>query len=74
MSGLAGPTGDDMLMKSLPLGLYAEKEEIGAMAAVLSGPLGAYVTGAQFLVDGGLSQVGSGEISDAVGRALFGEE
>lgn len=74
MARLAGPTGDDMWKKAVPLGRYADKEEIGAMAAVLSGPLGAYVTGAQFLVDGGLSQVGSGDISDAVGKALFGDD
>ena len=74
MSRLAGPTGDDMWRRAVPLGRYAETEEIGAMAAVLSGPLGAYVTGSQYTVDGGLGLVGSGHISDAVEKALFADE
>src|SRR5690625_3157220 len=74
MARLAGPTGDDMWKRAVPLGRYAETEEIGAMAAVLSGPLGAYVTGSQYTVDGGLGLVGSGHISDAVEKALFADE
>ncbi|SMY11894.1 SDR family oxidoreductase [Brevibacterium jeotgali] len=74
MTRLAGPTGDDMWKRAVPLGRYAETEEVGAMAAVLAGPLGAYVTGSQYTVDGGLGLVGSGHISEAVEKALFSEE
>jgi NAD(P)-dependent dehydrogenase (short-subunit alcohol dehydrogenase family) len=71
MSRLAAQSGDEAWKKAVPLGRYADKEEIGAMAAVISGPLGAYVTGSQYIVDGGLGLVGSSHISEAVEQALF---
>lgn len=74
MTRLAAHSGDEMWKKAVPLGRYADKEEIGAMAAVLSGPLGAYVTGSQYIVDGGLGLAGSGHISEEVEKSLFGEE
>jgi len=74
MTRLAAQSGDDAWKQSVPLSRYGDKEEIGAMAAVLSGPLGAYVTGAQYIVDGGLRLVGSGQVSAAVEQELFQKE
>ncbi|GAA4283505.1 SDR family oxidoreductase [Brevibacterium daeguense] len=74
MTRLAAQSGDEAWKKAVPLGRYADKEEIGAMAAVLSGPLGGYVTGAQYIVDGGLGLVGSSHITEAVEQALFNAE
>lgn len=71
MSRLAGPTGKDAWNKAVPLGRWADAEELGAMAAVLSGPLGAYVTGSQYHVDGGSGLTSNPAISDAVEQALF---
>lgn len=74
MARLAGPTGDEMWKQAVPLGRYASTAELGAMAAVMSGPLGAYVTGSQYIVDGGSGLMTSAHISDAVEQALFAEE
>jgi NAD(P)-dependent dehydrogenase (short-subunit alcohol dehydrogenase family) len=74
MFRLAGPTGDELWKQAVPLGRYASTAEIGAMAAVLSGPLGAYVSGSQYIVDGGMGLVSSTHISDAVEKSLFTKE
>ena len=74
MARLAGDTGDEMWKKAVPLGRYASTAEMGAMAAVLSGPLGAYVTGSQYMVDGGTGLVSTTHISDAVEKSLFAQE
>ena len=74
MARLAGDTGDEMWKKAVPLGRYASTAEMGAMAAVLSGPLGAYVTGSQYTVDGGTGLVSTTHISDAVEKSLFAQE
>ena len=63
-----------MWKKAVPLGRYASTAEMGAMAAVLSGPLGAYVTGSQYMVDGGTGLVSTTHISDAVEKSLFAQE
>ena len=74
MARLAGPTGDEMWKQAVPLGRYASTAELGAMAAVMSGPLGAYVTGSQYIVDGGSGLMTSAHISDAVEKSLFAQE
>ncbi|WP_349829021.1 SDR family oxidoreductase [Brevibacterium litoralis] len=71
MARLAGPTGAEEWRRAVPLGRWADKEELGAMAAVLSGPLGAFVTGSQFVVDGGSGLATNPAISDAVERVLL---
>ena len=71
MARLAAQSGDEAWKKAVPLRRYGDKEEIGAMAAVLSGPLGAYVTGSQYIVDGGIGLTSSVHISEAVEKELF---
>lgn len=65
----AAPGGADAWTQSIPLGRFAEPEEIGSMAAVLLSPLASYVNGAQIVVDGGLSMTGPA----LVNRATLGE-
>ncbi|MFZ2177881.1 MAG: SDR family oxidoreductase [Rhodococcus sp. (in: high G+C Gram-positive bacteria)] len=70
MERLTGPVGEDVWTRAVPLGRFGTVEEIGAMAVVLSSPLGSYVTGAQIVVDGGLGLSGLGSLSQAVVAAL----
>jgi len=53
-------------LEMIPLGRYGQAEEIGAMAAVLASPIGAFVTGALVVVDGGQGLVGSSTFNRAV--------
>ena len=48
---------------SVPLGRFAEPEEIGRMAALILSPLASYMTGAQIRVDGGLALSGGGLVN-----------
>src|SRR5262249_14767226 len=69
---LAGPIGERVWIGSLPLGRFGALEDIAAMAAVLASPLASFVTGAQIVVDGGLSLSGFGRVSQVVSDALGG--
>jgi 3-oxoacyl-[acyl-carrier protein] reductase len=42
------------LVKSIPLGRYAEPEEVGHLAAFIASERGSYLTGGMFTVDGGV--------------------
>jgi len=42
------------MVKSIPLGRYAEPEEVGYLAAFIASDKGAYLNGGMFTVDGGL--------------------
>jgi len=42
------------MAKSIPLGRYAEPEEVGSLAAFIASERGAYLNGAVFTIDGGL--------------------
>ncbi len=66
----AGAGGADAWTKMVPLGRYAKQEEIGNMAVVLCSPLGAYVTGATVVVDGGWGLGGSAMFNQATAAAL----
>ncbi|SOD74615.1 NAD(P)-dependent dehydrogenase (short-subunit alcohol dehydrogenase family) [Jatrophihabitans sp. GAS493] len=70
MRRLGDVAGEETWTSMVPLGRYAELEEIAAMAVVLCSPLAAYVTGAQVIVDGGQGLSGSALFNNAVGTAL----
>lgn len=74
MKRLAGPTGQDTWTDSIPLGRFASTNEIASIATVLVSPLSSYMTGAQVVVDGGLSMSGFGRISQAVAEAAAAPE
>lgn len=42
------------MAKSIPLGRYAETEEVGALVAFIASEKGAYLNGGMFTIDGGL--------------------
>lgn len=42
------------MAKSIPLGRYAEPEEVGSLVAFIASEKGAYLTGGVFTIDGGL--------------------
>jgi NAD(P)-dependent dehydrogenase (short-subunit alcohol dehydrogenase family) len=70
MRRLEAAAGEQTWLDAVPLGRYGTPEEIGAVAAVLASPLGAYITGAHLTVDGGLSLVGSAAFNAAARAAL----
>lgn len=72
MRRLAGETGVQDWIDSVPLGRFADADEIGVMAAVLLSRLASFVTGAVVAVDGGLDATGPALINRsllAAGRA-----
>ena len=54
---LEGPRGDDYrrMIQSSPVGRGGTPDEVGAVAALLMGPEGSYITGSDFLMDGGVT-------------------
>ena len=54
---LDGPRGDDYrrMVEVSPVGRAGTPDEVGAVAALLMGPEGAYITGSDFLADGGVT-------------------
>jgi len=60
MRRLSEGSGADVWRSMVPLGRFANQDEVGVMAAILLSPLGSYVNGAELLVDGGLSTSGAG--------------
>jgi NAD(P)-dependent dehydrogenase (short-subunit alcohol dehydrogenase family) len=66
MRRLAETTGTKAWANMIPLGRFAEQEEIGRMAAVLLSPLASFVNGAQIVVDGGMAMSGPSEYNTAV--------
>jgi NAD(P)-dependent dehydrogenase (short-subunit alcohol dehydrogenase family) len=69
MRRLAATAGEDTWAAMVPLGRFAEQEEIGRMAAVLVSPIASFVNGAQVVVDGGMVLSGSSGFNQAVLRA-----
>jgi NAD(P)-dependent dehydrogenase (short-subunit alcohol dehydrogenase family) len=56
----------DSWIKSIPLGRFAEPTEISRVAAFLLSPWASYVTGAEMIVDGGLTLSGPGHINMSI--------
>ena len=59
MKRLAELVGDDVWTSMIPLGRYAELQEIAVMASVLISPIASFVNGAQVVVDGGMMLSGA---------------
>jgi NAD(P)-dependent dehydrogenase (short-subunit alcohol dehydrogenase family) len=66
MKRLAETAGPETWAAMVPLGRYAQLEEIGRMAAVIVSPLASFVNGAQIVVDGGMVLSGSSAFNHAV--------
>jgi NAD(P)-dependent dehydrogenase (short-subunit alcohol dehydrogenase family) len=66
MRRLAATAGPEIWNAMIPLGRWAEPEEIGTMAAVLLSPLASFVNGAQVVVDGGMAMSGTSGFNTAV--------
>jgi NAD(P)-dependent dehydrogenase (short-subunit alcohol dehydrogenase family) len=56
----------DSWIRSVPLGRFAEPTEIGRVAAFLLSSWASYVTGAEMIVDGGLTLSGPGHINMSI--------
>jgi len=54
---LAGPRGEDYrrMIELFPVGRAGTPDEVGAVGALLMGPDGAFITGSDFLMDGGVT-------------------
>lgn len=50
-----GPSLDDAMRRTIPLGRMGRPDEIGAMVAYLASPAAEWITGSIFVVDGGSS-------------------
>lgn len=70
MKRLAELVGEDVWTSMIPLGRFAELDEIARMAAVLISPISSFVNGAQIVVDGGMMLSGAAPFNQAVGPAL----
>jgi NAD(P)-dependent dehydrogenase (short-subunit alcohol dehydrogenase family) len=66
MRRLTESAGDGLWKSMVPLGRFANAEEIGTMATVLSSSWASYISGAAIVVDGGLSLSGAGAFNAAV--------
>jgi NAD(P)-dependent dehydrogenase (short-subunit alcohol dehydrogenase family) len=66
MKRLAASASPEVWAAMVPLGRFAEQDEIGRMAAMLVSPLASFVNGAQIVVDGGMSLSGSSGFNQAV--------
>jgi NAD(P)-dependent dehydrogenase (short-subunit alcohol dehydrogenase family) len=69
MRRLAATAGEDVWAAMVPLGRFAELQEVGRMAAVLVSPIASFVNGAQVVVDGGMVLSGSSGFNQAVRTA-----
>jgi NAD(P)-dependent dehydrogenase (short-subunit alcohol dehydrogenase family) len=63
MRRLTAGASSQAWIDSVPLGRFAEPEEIGRVAAFLLSPWSSYITGAQVVADGGLTLSGAGLIN-----------
>jgi NAD(P)-dependent dehydrogenase (short-subunit alcohol dehydrogenase family) len=52
----ADPRKYQALMGEIPLGRMAHPDEIAELAVYLASDAGAYVTGASYIIDGGMSK------------------
>lgn len=64
MKRLTESSAGQAWVDSVPLGRFADPEEIGQMAAMMLSPIASFMTGSQLLVDGGLS-LGGGALINA---------
>jgi NAD(P)-dependent dehydrogenase (short-subunit alcohol dehydrogenase family) len=71
---LAPPALLKTLIDMVPLKRLGTLEEVGNMVAFLASPLAAYVTGAQFVCDGGQNLAGSSLMNMGVERLLSNEK
>ena len=54
---LTGPRGEDYrrMIEGSPVGRAGTPDEVGSVGALLMGPDGAFITGSDFLMDGGVT-------------------
>ena len=68
---LSGPGGEAYrrMIEASPAGRVAAPDEVAALAAFVMGPQGAFITGSDFLIDGGvIASIATGRFSVQVGR------
>ncbi len=67
------PAGaEEKFARIMPLQRFGSVDDIGQMAVFLASPLAAYVTGGQFIVDGGMNLPGSGAWTHLMAKAMSG--
>jgi NAD(P)-dependent dehydrogenase (short-subunit alcohol dehydrogenase family) len=52
---LSGPRGDRRMIRLSAVGRVGTPDEVGTVAALLMGPDGGFITGSDFLMDGGVT-------------------
>lgn len=66
MRRLVETADESVWTRQIPLGRFADGDEIGRMAAILLSPLGSYVNGSQVVIDGGMGIAGTGGYNQTV--------